>query len=566
MRHLRLLAAALLGTTLLAACQFGPVEAVHRPSPGPFDPTRVLLELEQLWYATGPQSGGYGYVVDLEATPSLYATAWHLRAATAGGAALPQLSHPQTAAWLSGVIDGDGSFQGISRLESIQLAVQALRDLGTPLPKHTGAALEELRRGDLYSLDSGSEPSWPATALALEALFPAGLAPPPGLAAALRTGLPLTTASASTPDSWLNLLLPQWAVADQLLSASERAPLRATLAAALGRVHGAVLGAPLSEVTIFVMAEVVRIARANGLEGLDFPESAWRALETPAGYLATAAGDPRPSMFNTYYAGVLGHHPGQRLADYLRYSAGPRGWRMDVGPPDVKASFYSLEVSRALGRRAHEPALRGQAATWLQEAAAAIANPAGRQSFEGAYFAVLLAKALALAPPPQLVPALAALTEDHPAEVPDSALVSLARICSALGCRPGPRFTARLAALLPRLDLGHMAEVAAAHDVAALLQDRAALDRVREAAARLRMGSAYLTREGAPVEDLRSTAIGALLAGVPRAPKSIAAAFADSRGFWLLPARDPRGNTVDPETLYLGLWLLGIPVDAGGIQ
>jgi hypothetical protein len=559
------LAAALLGTTLLAACRLGPVDSVHRLDTGPFDSTRVLLELEQLWYATGSQSGGFGYVVDLEATPSLYSTAWHLRAATAAGVALPELSRDQSAAWLTSVIDGSGAFQGISRLESIQLAVQALRDLGVEPPKHTAAALEELRKGDLYANNAGSEPSWAATALAMEALLAAGLTPPRGLAAAVRAGLPLTTASSSTPDAWLNLLLPQWALADQLLSPSERTPLRASLAAELGRAHEAVLAAPLGEVTIFVMAELVTIARANGLAGLDFSEPSWQALETPAGYLATAIGDPRPSMFNTYYAGVLGYRPGPHLADYLRYSAAPRGWRMDVGPPDVKASFYALQVSRALGRRDHEPALRGQAALWLEEAAAALANPAGRQSFDGVYFAVLLAKALGLAPSAGVAQALSLLTEERQGEVPDSAVVSLARVCSAVGCRPGSRFTARLRGLLPKLDLGHMAEVASAHDVAALLQDSAVLEHARQAAARLRLGSVYLTREGAPVGDLRSTAIGTMVAGVPAAPKSIAATFADSRGFWLLPARESTGNTVDPETLYLGLWLFGMPVDTGGI-
>jgi hypothetical protein len=561
---------ALFAALVMAGCNSGPVGIAHRPAPTlPFDSQRIVLELNQAWASTGPNSGAYRNVFNLEGQPSLYETSWHLKVASEIGISIPNVSAAETADWIDAVLSDPASAHGYSPLEAIYLSIGALHGLGRPIPATALAGIDSLQVGDLYAWDAKAQPSWSATTLAVKALTEAGGKPSGALAASVRRALPSATA-ASDPTGWLEQLIPVWTLADLMLPTSDRADMRNELSATVSRLRSAIGTQPLGEQTVFLMAQVTEIARANNLAGLDIPESALNGLATSFGYLASSQADPTPSMVNTFYAietgyAAAGSQARQALAAYLQWSAAPKGWREDFTSPGPAASFYAWEVSKALGETGPADALRAQVVAWLAVAAKS-ATLAGVGSLDDLYFLILLGKSLDVAVPQKVADLIRAELQATSDGLAAPYLVSLARLSSVLGMPAGDHMKRRWLARERELDLSITRQAQAAFTIAFALGDAHVTAVIESHLSGLHDGPLWVVRAGAPAPDLQSTATGAVVLGrSPALAKAARGTFADHRGFWLLPPAITRGNVVDLRTLYIGLWLTSDLVDSGGV-
>jgi hypothetical protein len=553
---------------VLAGCTSGPVGEPHRSgSDLPFDSHRVVLELNQAWSSTGPGMGAYGDVFSFEAEPSLFQTGWHLRVASAIGASIQNVSPSEATGWIDGALTKDSS--GLRRLDSIYLAIGALRGLGQQIPSTALTGIGALRVGDLYASDPGREPSWSATALAVKALTEAGGTPPRTLQARVIAALPAATA-ANDLNAWAEQLIPVWTLADQLVPESARQPQETQLATSLTRLRDAIASQSLSEITVFIAAQITAIARANHFTGLEIPISAFSRLITPLGYLTTDAGSPMPSMLNTYNAISMGYAgPGtparQALATYLNWSAAPKGWREDFSQPGPEASFYAWEVSKALGETAPRQALEAQVTDWLNHAATSPAGNGGGSEID-LYFMVLLGQALEIVVPLQLVDKIREELQSDGAGLPTPDLVGLARLSQLLAIQADGPMSDRWRALEQGLDLSVTRQAQEAFTLAQALDDKQLQATLAAHESAQNPGPLWGSRSGAPAPDLQSTAVGAVILGrTPVQAAAVRTTFADQRGFWLYSPSNLQGNVVDPRTLYLGLWLTGGGVDPGGV-
>jgi hypothetical protein len=275
-------------------------------------------------------------------------------------------------------------------------------------------------------------------------------------------------------------------------------------------------------------------------------------------------------MVNTFYAiesgyAAAGSHARQALAAYLQWSAAPKGWREDFTSPGAAASFYSWEVSRALGETGPADALRAQVVAWLGVAAKS-ATLAGVGSLDDLYFLILLGKSLGVAVPQKVADLIGTELQSTGDGLAAQYLVSVARLSSLLGIPAGDHLKGRWLARERELDLSITRQAQAAFTIALALGDPHILAGIKSHLSGLHEGPLWVVRAGAPAPDLQSTATGAMVLG--RSPAAAAAAkatFADHRGFWLLPPAVAHGNVVDSRTLYIGLWLTSDLVDSGGV-
>jgi hypothetical protein len=510
--------------------------------------------------------GAYGDLFSFEAQPSLFETSWHLRVASAIGVSIQNISPGEATDWINGALTKDSS--GIRRLDDIYLVIGALHGLGQQIPSGALTGVDALRVGDLYASDPGQQPTWSATALAVKALTEAGRTPPSTLQARVIAALPAAT-SANDLKAWAEQLIPIWTLADQLVPEASRQGLGIQLASSLARLRDAIASQPLSEITVFIAAQITAIAKANHYTGLQIPVAALSRLITPEGYLTANAGDPAPSMLNTYNAIEMGYAaPGtparQALAAYLNWSAAPKGWRDDFTSPGPLASFYAWEVSKALGNSAPEQPLQAQVTDWLSRAAVSPASNGGVTPTD-LYFTVLLAQSLGVSVPPGLKDKIRAELQSTGAGLAESDLVGLARLSQALAIPAGGQVADRWRALEKSLDLSVTRHVEEAFTVAQALGDQALVAEIASHEAALHPEPLWGSRSGAPAPDVESTAIRALILGrTPAVAAAVRSTFADQRGYWLYSPSNVQGNVVDPRTLYLGLWLTGAGVDPGG--
>ncbi len=550
----------------LAGCGSGPVGDTHRPTPViPFDSQRVLLELNQTWTVTGPGTGAFGNVHNLESTPSLFQTSWHLRVASALGTPLPNLSKSEAEAWIDDAISRPPT-GGFKKLEELSLAVAALRGLGVPIPAPALTTIAQLRAGHLYALEAGHTPSWSATALAVLTLTDASAPIPLDLAAAVRGALPAATATRD-PDGWANELIPVWTIADIMLPASERAAQRSRLATSLHAMREWATAQPLGEQAMFVVAQVNDIARANSVDELT-PLSVLDPLISPAGYLVTGPGDPTPSMTNTYYALAMGYappgsHAREMLAGYLRWSAAPKGWREDIGEPEPTTSFYSWEVARALGETGPEAPLQSQVRKWLaNNTKAKTWKELGRQ--DHLYFLILLAGSVNVPVPDQVVGLVRAELNGHEKLAPPD-LLNLARQSLALNIEAGAAVQAAWRSMQAGQDLATLRGAQAAFTIELALREPMPLTTLKSRLTALHPELLWHSGPGISTSDLLASATGGLVTGrSPALAAAVNTTFADQRGYWLLPTTVAQNN-VEPMTLYLGLWLNSANVDDGGV-
>lgn len=568
-RHARAFMAALSAVFVLVACGSGPVGTAHRPTPViPFDSKRILLELNQTWIVTGPGSGAFGNVHNLESAPSLFQTSWHLKVASAIGTPLPNISKPEAEAWIDDAISRPPA-DGFKKLQELNLAIAALRRLGLGVPAPALAAIAQLRVGQLYATDVRQPPSWSATALAVLTLIDASAAIPSDMAEAVRQALPAATA-AQDPTAWAQELIPVWTIADLLLPPGERALQQGRLSSSLHSIRIWATAQPLGEQAIFVLAQVNAIARANSMPDELTPLSALDPLVSTSGYLVSGAGDPTPSMANTYYALSMGYAPGgsqarAALAAYLRWSAAPKGWRQDIGAPEPTASFYSWEVSRALGETGPETPLIGQVSAWLSADAQVKGWQAlGRQ--DQAYFLFLLARSLNVPVPAKVIELVRGELAGHDAQLSPPDLVNLARQSLVLNIEAGGFIQDAWRSTEAALDLTKVRHAQAALTIELALRDPARLASLKARLAAIHPELLWLSGPGISTSDLVATATGGMAGGRSAAmAAAVNQTFADLHGYWLLPATTTMSNVVEPMTLYLGLWLSGASVDDGGV-
>ncbi|HEY7934836.1 MAG TPA: hypothetical protein VID48_13530, partial [Solirubrobacteraceae bacterium] len=520
--------------------------------------SRLLQEMGQLWTADSTVSG-YGEVFNLEAEPSLYQTAWSIRLATKYHVAVPAIDTTKLSTWLQKLVDEGKGVQGLPALETFRLACQALADLGQTPAKDAAASIASLRGpGGLYRFDAGQPESWGATEAAVDAMRAAGVSIPPDLTGMIRLHVRATTADPNlSPDDWLQLLLPQWQLADELLPSTERDTLKAALIAELGRVIRSIASIPPEGVLVFVEANLVQIATANGLP-LRFPADSFAPLETSDGMLiAIPQQNLQPDPKTTFYAGVAGRSEPDGLAQYLQRTAGPQGWRLDVTSPDPQSSFYAVSIVRALGGHVPTDALLTASRTWLHDDLVAFEKSLDSALLKQAYFALELSLALGVNPPgssepalQQVQPALAGLKSE--AALWGALLVSR----SGLPASPALVEAAHQAAL--HLDTGGTSAVSLAWTVSHALGWQDAETSVQAMHSPWPLGGVYAARAGIPTADIESTATGFEINGGTRQEMSAAARkFVDQAGYWLLPPTIRDGNVVDLQTLYLGLWLSG---------
>jgi hypothetical protein len=562
------LVASLFMVCAVIGCGSGPVGDTHRPTPTiPFDSQRVLLELNQTWIVTGPGKGAFGNVHNLESTPSLFETSWHLKVASEIGTPLPNISKPEAQAWIAYAI-GRPPTDGFKKLQELNLVVAALRGLGLGVPAPALAAIAQLREGQLYALDAGRQPSWSATALAVLTLRDASAPIPSDLAAEVRSALPGATA-ARDATGWAEELIPVWTIADLLLPANERAAQHSRLVTSLHAMREWATAQPLGEQAMFIVAQANDIARANSVDELT-PLSALAPLASPSGYLVTGAGDPTPSMTNTYYALSMGYappgsHARELLAEYLQWSVGPRGWRQDVGEPEPTTSFYSWEVSRALGQTGPEAALRSQVAEWVAANAKATSwKGIGNQ--DQAYFLFLLAKSIDVPVPVQVADLVRAELAGDGAQLAPPDLLNLARESLALNIEAGTAIKDAWRSMEAQQDLTNIRGAQAALTMQTALRETIPLTSLKSRLAALHPELLWNSGPGISTSDLFSSATGGLVTGRSDAlGAAVNSTFADNHGYWLLPTTVPQNNVVEPMTLYFGLWLTGAKVDDGGV-
>ncbi|GEM_PF-5928079 len=562
------LVASLFIVSAVIGCGSGPVGDTHRPTPTiPFDTQRVLLELNQTWIVTGPGAGAFGNVHNLESTPSLFETSWHLKVASAIGTPLPNISKPEAQAWIADAI-GRPPTDGFKKLQELNLAVAALRSLGLGVPAPALAAIAQLRAGQFYALDAGRTPSWSATALAVLTLTDASAPIPSDLAAEVRQALP-DAAAAHDPTGWTDELIPVWTIADLLLPANERVAQHSRLAASLHAMHEWATAQLLGEQAMFVIAQVNAIARANSVDELT-PLSALAPLISPAGYLVTGPGDPTPNMTNTYYALSMGYAPAgsharELLAGYLQWSVGPKGWRQDVGEPEPTTSFYTWEVSRALGQTGPEAPLRSQVTAWLAaDAKARTWNDLGRQ--DQAYFLFLLARSLDVPVPAPLTDLVRAELGGPAAQLAPPDLLNLARESLALNIEAGAAVQEAWRSMEATQDLTTIRGAQFALTIQSALREPMPLTSLKSRLTALHPELLWHSGPGISTSDLFASATGGLVTGRSDAlGAAVNTTFADNRGYWLLPTTIPQNNVVEPMTLYFGLWLTGAKVDDGGV-
>ncbi len=563
---------AAIATIVLMGVSCGPAIS-DSPAHGAISDQVVLQELESLWSDTGDGGGGYRSTPNLAAPPSLYLTSWTLRIADRAGVTVPQLSHAEATTWLKVVVEHpDGPDDPLPPLERVWLAAEALRALHEQVPAGpVDRVLATLKAGGQYRYSAKESTSWAATQSAVDVMRIANLPVPDDVVRLVAASLPTVSKPASVArldtQAVIDSFLPLWQLADDLLPAAERAPGRDALKTVVTAQAVAATGPGASgPLWASVFVNLQAIAGANDIE-LPIPQPDFLRLRTPDGFLTLSSSAPVADPQLTYDGMLLGAAPDPRLLEAIRRTAGPSGWRANLGPIEPQTTFLATLVSHALGDQAHDAILRVQTGRWLTELAGNFPDvTASVTQLRNTFFVLALARDLGVAIPETIGRSATALLTGA-AQSKDLARETwLLRLGEAVNQRPPAEVVQSVRAPLLGLPLRTMEDVYALQVGAEVLHDRALEDRALQAARTLALGAGYGFRAGAPATDLRSTTFGiALVTASQDVRQQAIAPFSSPQGAWMFPPPNARGNVVSPLSIYLGYVLLGRVTNNAGI-
>lgn len=521
--------------------------------------------LDALWEVGPDGSGAYRTLQNVATPSSLYQTVWELRLAEHYRIATPVVDRSLVGASLRGII-ATPEHQDVDSLSAIRLAAAGLHVLRESAPRDALAQQLSARRvGPLFAVTPGGPPDWASTAIAVELGSDAGLSPPDGLRERVRQALPQVAARATDPNVVLNELLPAWDVADVVLTAAERAPLRPALESRLrGELAQLAQLSGSDALTLFVNVESRRVAAANDIILPAFDLSRIADLATPGGLLSVAPGGPVDPQA-TYYGALLGMPSSTALVHTVADASTPAGWRADTGAADARSSFFATALSHVLGRHDHDHAMRARTVQWLAELDDASADPSALHGSiaEGTYL-LFLADELGIPRPASTVAHVRELVLAGGARTWDA--IDVDRLLQLVG----PPDQAEATAFGELLDgfAGQprsVAEIFARWRVARSIGRTATERQLQADAARLDRGGACVAVAGQKLADLRSTLMCRQIANRdPAMGPEVSGRFADATGIWMFEGGSGPGNEVNLETTYLGLTMAGLSSDSVG--
>jgi hypothetical protein len=527
----------------------------------------MAADLERLWVYVGPDMGGFGDVQSFVSPPSLYETAWTLRIATAAGIVVPALSRPEMAGWLMGFCTRRQLLSSpFPPLETLWLAAQALHALGKALPSPCILAQTRAlaQRGGLFAFAPKQPASWAATDRAAQLFSDAGLQVPPATLTATLAAIH-TFHGADVPAQWVNVDLPLWNLADQVVPAAFRWHDRVILAGFLQRVVTAIQKPPLTGEDLAILSTVRAIQRANDLPLVAF-DGHWYAqnLMTPNGMLAAAAGSVVPDPQATYYGLQLGIVQRARIASAIQVSAWPMGWPAPITDVNPQSTFEAVAIEQALGITIHPHATQQLARAWIHlltmdAQSATTLKPA----LVAMYYTVALAHQLGIAlPQTAMVNLLRVLTVTPGSTWSLPQLFWLVRLTQELGTELPGSLQQRVQTLAQ-----HTPVVTVRSSFIVWTISRAIGDSLRARQAitiipSLQTGMAFRSTSAIRIPDLLSTAEASAM--LDRAEPLAACWFATHQGFEMFPPGQ-YANLENLETLYLGLWLLRQVPNATGV-
>ncbi len=517
---------------------------------------RMKAYVDESWVPTAPGKGGYAFVVNLAAPPSLYRTSWMLRIRQMLGLKPSGLDAGATAAWLESYIREPRQDEGLPMLETIALATQALRALDAPATaSEVASAIESLRSRGQYRWDAGEPSTLAATAVAVTTLHDADAAVPVSVVSAARTSLSAFVTSSVTLQSFADRIGPAWQVADIVLPDADRAPFRERLSRVLFDIAGQIGAQSALEGPGLALLEVVGdIGRANNVT-LDLPRPNVTGLIAPDGLVAAVASGPSDPQ-TTWLAISLGWTPPMSGLESVKGGAGPYGWTA-LGMPEPEATYYGLEAAAAVSAIDHRTEVAAQVAAWLQALGSERVLTADR--WRETYFTIAAALDLGLTLPG----GLSGIIGSSIATVsPDDASALLAVHLARLLRIPAPSW-----AISATLDQPRTARAVLAAQVEGSAEANETMaDKARQDMAALRLpGGTYRTSAEATTPDILATALGIRVFGDAKAPTGPDQAFSSRDGFWLMPPTSAAGNALNLQTLYLGLFLGGRADEAGVI-
>lgn len=361
----------------------------------------VLARTDEMWRYLGDGFGGYSDIPRFAEPPLLHTIAGNLAVAEQLGmdvARIPGLDRPRRVRHLEELLLQPGQERVWFKVEVVEMATQALIDLGAPPSPATVATQLQPLRADWGFAWNPNEPShWSATSFAVRAITAVGGTVPAATAEAAAARLEEVVAAAEEDWDGAEDFIAVWAVADRVLPVEQRAPWQARIAPILRSRAEVLAGPTCNGFGVLILNQIVEIAEANEvpLPGLD-PAPCFEHLSSVNGYLV----DGGPEDLNAAVTAValeLGWDAPPRLGQMVRMTAGPLGWRGEIFRVDAESTSVALAIRHALGVHERDGEVRRLAATWLADLTARLGRPEElRQQLRSDQYVVLLAHELDL--------------------------------------------------------------------------------------------------------------------------------------------------------------------------
>lgn len=304
----------------------------------------------------------------------------------------------------------------------------------------------------------------------------------------------------------------------------------------------------------------MEIAEANAVPLPELnPTECFEQLSSANGYLARRSGEGFDPIVSALALDV-GWNPPPRLAEVLRLTAGPMGWRGEIPPVNPASTYQAVAVRHALGVRDRDAQVIPLAAEWLAELAGRLARPEElRQRLHSAQYVVLLARELDL-PVGEVGDALKRLLAN-----PDVAdwepydFVFLLRLANLLEVEiPNAFGTAAQGAILafPPETINDLTSLVILNQAFPSPQTA---ERIAEAATLLEVGDGlFATSIRFDVPEVRATATGLYATGrLTAAGPEALTAFITNEGVSQTPPRSDLPVFVSIQTIYTGFVLAG---------
>lgn len=289
-----------------------------------------------------PDGSGPMSSVDLGADPSIYQTAWKLRAAARAHID----AHPGSRASLERAmlrgINGPETIETDPTLEGLELRTTAALGLSVLQPDEAtrteiADAIEQYRVGNGYQLGAGEPASPYGTLIATEALHAIGASVPRAVKQDLGRKLrDLPPADLNSLDEVIVPVVASWAYA----SSSEEVHAKGL---PLAKWMSIALEAAPSGQTLAIGAQLSFVAQQAHAVA-DVPRRAFEKLSVDGGWGSEAGGTPDPKA--TFYATMLGQQS-TGLSNYLKSGRGVVGWMGLLREPrmsDIYAQVRSAEI------------------------------------------------------------------------------------------------------------------------------------------------------------------------------------------------------------------------------